>query len=62
MTRDKDNKILSVVHPVYCGIEVHKKIVIACVLNTKNNGKGEKVIRDTGEFNICDYLRNRGIH
>lgn len=50
MTRSKDNKILSVVHPVCCGIDVHKKVVVACVLIPDKDGKVEKVIKEFRTF------------
>lgn len=30
MTQTKNNKILSIVHSICCGIDVHKEIVVAC--------------------------------
>lgn len=50
MTQTKNNRILSVVHPVCCGIDVHKKIVVACVLSPGNDGKVEKAIKEFGTF------------
>lgn len=38
MTRKDDNKVLSVVHPVCCGLDVHKDIIAACLVTTDAGG------------------------
>ncbi len=32
MTRKNKNKIISVVHPICCGLDVHKDMVSACII------------------------------
>ncbi len=32
MTRKNHNKIISVVHPICCGLDVHKKMVSASII------------------------------
>ncbi len=32
MKRKNNNKIISVVHPICCGLDVHKDMVSACII------------------------------
>ena len=32
MTRREDSKIIKIVHPICCGLDVHKESISACVL------------------------------
>jgi len=32
MTRSEDSKIIKIVHPICCGLDVHKESISACVL------------------------------
>jgi len=41
MAREKDTKVLEVLHPVCCGLDVHKKMVSACLI--VQSGAGERV-------------------
>jgi hypothetical protein len=60
MTRKNNNKIISVVHPICCGLDVHKDMVSACIIIT------EKRIRQIRELvmlrksyikSLADYKR-----
>jgi len=35
MTRKNNSKIISIVHPICCGLDVHKKMVSACIIITE---------------------------
>ena len=50
MKQSKDSEVLSVVHPVCCGIDVHKELVVACVLTSAKGGSIEKVIKEFRTF------------
>ena len=39
MTKKKDSTILSVLHPVCCGLDVHKKTISACIVSPDKNGE-----------------------
>ena len=36
MTRSEDSKIIKIVHPICCGLDVHKESISACVLRPLN--------------------------
>jgi transposase len=50
MKQSKDSEVLSVVHPVCCGIDVHKELVVACVLTPAKGGSVEKIIKEFRTF------------
>ncbi len=39
MTRKNNRKIISVVHPICCGLDVHKDMVSACIIITAADGQ-----------------------
>jgi hypothetical protein len=41
MTRRDDSRIIRIVHPICCGLDVHKESVSACVIFP--DSKGEEV-------------------
>jgi len=41
---------LSVLHPVCCGLDVHKKTISACLINTNTNGEQEYEIKEFKTF------------
>jgi transposase len=49
MTTKKDSTVLSVVHPVCCGLDVHKKKISACLLGT-GEAADNILIREFGTF------------
>ena len=52
MTGRDDSTVLSVIHPVCCGMDVHKEKIWACLLLDKE-GSQEGVIQE------CETLTNR---
>ena len=49
MTTKNDSTVLSVVHPVCCGLDVHKKKISACLLGTAD-AADDILIREFGTF------------
>ncbi len=39
MTRSDDSRIIRIVHPICCGLDVHKESVSACVIFPAVNGE-----------------------
>jgi len=50
MTRKNNNKIISVVHPICCGLDVHKKMVSACIIITEPDGDQAFVVKEFSTF------------
>lgn len=50
MTRNNDSKILSVVHPVCCGLDVHKKIIVATLVSNNSSGSEDSLTKEFGTF------------
>src|SRR5208282_6907843 len=50
MTRKKDNRIIEIMHPDCCGLDVHKKSVSACLLTTDEDGKEQIEVKEFGTF------------
>jgi transposase len=50
MTTNKDSKILSVIHPVCCGLDVHKKVIVATLILTDELGKDVSHTKEFGTF------------
>ena len=50
MTKNNDSKILSVVHPVCCGLDVHKKIIVATLILTDSSGCEDSFTKEFGTF------------
>ena len=50
MTTSKDSKILSVIHPVCCGLDVHKKVIVATLILTDDSGKDVSHTKEFGTF------------
>lgn len=48
--RIKDTKLLSVIHPICCGLDVHKERISACLIKVGQSGKDEYEIREYGTF------------
>ena len=49
MTTKKDSTVLSVVHPVCCGLDVHKKKISACLLGA-GDAADTILIKEFGTF------------
>lgn len=58
MTRKDDTKIIEIVHPVCCGLDVHKKSISACVLFRDEDGREKQDIEVFGTF-TDDLMRLR---
>lgn len=46
----KDTRLLSVIHPVCCGLDVHKGKISACLITADQAGNEEYEIREYGTF------------
>jgi transposase len=55
MTRKDDSRIIRIVHPICCGLDVHKESVSACVIFPDGKGDAQYEIRVFGTF--TDDLR-----
>lgn len=49
MTRREDSTVLSVIHPVCCGLDVHKEKIVACLL-LGEEGTEQCMIKEFGTF------------
>lgn len=50
MTRSEDSKIIGIVHPICCGLDVHKESISACVLYPDKDGVDRHEIKVFGTF------------
>ena len=50
MTRKDDSRIIRVVHPICCGLDVHKESVSACIIFPDSNGEEQHEIKVFGTF------------
>lgn len=50
MTRENSTTFVSIVHEVCCGLDVHKKIIAACLIFIDESGKEQHEIREFGTF------------
>lgn len=51
MTKRLDTSSISVVHPICCGLDVHKEKISACLISTVPHGEGVEIeIREFGTF------------
>jgi len=55
MTRKDDSKVIRIVHPICCGLDVHKESVSACVIFPDDTGEEQYEIQVFGTF--TDDLR-----
>jgi hypothetical protein len=59
MTTSNDSRILSVVHPNCCGLDIHKKIIAACLVSLDESGNESSLIKEFGTFtDDLEKLRN----
>lgn len=63
MAQQYVNQFISLVHPICCGLDIHKKIISACLLYTDEEGALVSLIREFGTFtddlmNLRDWLIN----
>jgi transposase len=50
MTTSKDSRILSVIHSVCCGLDVHKKVIVATLISTDDSGQDISQTKEFGTF------------
>ena len=50
MTRRDDSRIIGVVHPICCGLDVHKESISACVIFTDKDGVDQYDVQVFGTF------------
>lgn len=50
MTRGDDSRIIGIVHPICCGLDVHKESVSACVIFPDKDGIDQYDIKEFGTF------------
>ena len=50
MTKKLDNQFVSIIHPICCGLDIHKKKISACLITVDALGKEEYRIRECGTF------------
>ncbi len=50
MTKKLDTTFIQVVHPVCCGLDVHKKKISACLITLDEHGQEQYDIQEFGTF------------
>jgi hypothetical protein len=50
MTQQDDSRIIQIVHPICCGMDVHKKSISACIIFPDSNGEEKHEIKVFGTF------------
>ena len=45
MTQSEDSRIIKIVHPICCGMDVHKKSISACIIYPDENGEEKHEIK-----------------
>lgn len=58
MTRSKDTSVVTVLHPVCCGLDVHKEFITACILTTHSSNQETSLLETFGTF-TDDLIRLR---
>ena len=58
MTRTQDTTVVSVLHPVCCGLDIHKQFVTACLMTIDSMGKETSLLESFGTF-TDDLVRLR---
>lgn len=63
MTRGKERNFLGVVNEICCGLDVHKQIIVACMMYVDEEGKGQWEIREFGTFtddlvNLLEWIES----
>lgn len=49
-TKSSDTTFIRIIHPVCCGLDVHKKNISACLLTVDEHGKEHYEIKEFGTF------------
>ena len=55
MTRRDDSRIIGIVHPICCGLDVHKESISACIIFPDKDGVDQNSVKIFGTF--TDDLR-----
>lgn len=50
MTRKNNSKVIKIVHPICCGLDVHKESISACVIFPDDRGEEQYEIKEFGTF------------
>jgi len=50
MTRRDNSKIIGIVHPICCGLDVHKESIFACVIFSDKEGVDQYAVEEFGTF------------
>ena len=50
MTRTDDSKIIEIVNPICCGLDVHKKKISACILFPESSVSNHCEVKEFGTF------------
>ena len=58
MTQRDDSRILRIVHPICCGLDIHKESVSACIIFPDDKGREQSEIEEFGTF-TDDLMRLR---
>ena len=56
MTQKNSNKIISVVHPVCWGLDVHMDMVSACIIIPEPDGEERFVVQNFSTFTLIYFL------
>ncbi|MBI5250457.1 MAG: hypothetical protein HY912_13270 [Desulfomonile tiedjei] len=58
MPQVQDTSVVTVLHPICCGLDVHEKYITACLVSTDPMGKARPVMENFGTFTY-DLIRLR---
>ena len=50
MTKKLDEQFVSIIHPICCGLDIHKKKISACLITVDSSGNEESIIKEFGTF------------
>ena len=46
----RNNQVLRIIHPICCGLDIHKRFISACLLQTLPDGSIEVEVRELQTF------------
>ena len=50
MTQEQNTTAISIMHPVCCGLDVHRMKIAACLITIDSDGNEQSEIREFGAF------------
>lgn len=50
MTKKSEEQFVSIIHPICCGLDIHKKKISACLITVDSFGNEESIIKEFGTF------------